>query len=61
MKITRRDQALLYVINAVNDGKEFPDVAGFAARVFKLKYETVKADYDAYCAGIPYPRPRKVK
>ena len=46
--MTRSDEALNYLLDAVSNGEEFPDAAPQAARMFRVNYEKLKDAYDDY-------------
>jgi hypothetical protein len=49
--MTRSDQALNYLIHAIEiDGAEFPDACSRAARMFRVSESKLTAAYDEYCA-----------
>jgi hypothetical protein len=47
--MTKREQALEFVLAEVAAGTEFPDATALAWSRFSVPSDQIRADYDAYC------------
>lgn len=52
----RTDQALLWLVDAIANGAEFPDACPQAARMFRVNYDRLVAAYDEYSERRSYRR-----